>query len=82
MSSITTDHERKSLNKQCLWHDRKESNEYYLRNSDKYGNNDDPTFLVALSLCDTSLAYKHIKPIYIDKSLLISRFVSNLTREQ
>ena len=82
MSSITAGHDRKLLNKQCLRHNRKESNEYYLRNSKEYGNNNGPTLLVALALCDTSLAYKHIKPADVDTHLLISRFVSSLTRGQ
>ena len=80
MSSITASHDRKLLNKQCLRYDRKECHEYYLCNSNKYGNNNDPTFLVALALCDTSLAYKHIKQADVDTHLLISRFVSKLTR--
>ena len=82
MSSITNGHERKLLNKKCLRHDRKEINEYYLRNSNKYGNNNGPTFLAVLALCDTSLAYTHIKPTDIDEHLLLSRLVSNLTRGQ
>ena len=82
MSSITAGHDRKLLNKQCLRHNRKESNEYYLRNSKEYGNNNGPTLLVALALYDTSLAYKHIKPADVDTHLLISRFVSSLTRGQ
>ena len=80
MSSITASHDRKLLNEQCLRYDRKESNEYYLRNSNIYGNNNGPTFLVELALCDTSLAYKYIKPVDVDTNFLISRFVSNLTR--
>ena len=82
MSSVTDGHDKMLLNKQCLRHDRKESNEYYLRNSKEYGNNNGPTFLVALALCDTSLAYKYIKPADVDTHLLISKFVSNLTRGQ
>ena len=79
MSSITAGHDKKLLNKQCLRHDRKESNKYYLRNSKEYGNNNGP-ILVPLALCDTSLAYKYLKPADIDTHLLISRFVPNLTR--
>ena len=63
-------------------HDRKESNEYYLRNSNKYGNNNGPTLLVALALCDTSLAYTYIESADVDMYLLISRFFCNLTRGQ
>ena len=50
---------KKLLNKQCLPYDRNENNEYYLHNSTKYGNDNGPTFLVVLALCDTSQAYKH-----------------------
>ena len=63
-----------------MQHDRKESNEYYLCNSNKYGNDNGPTFFVLLVLCDISLAYKHIKPADVDKNILISFFVSNLLR--
>ena len=52
------------------------------RNSNKYGNNNGPTFLVALALCNTSLAYRHIKQTDVDNHLLISHFVSNLPRGQ
>ena len=82
MSSITTAYENKLLNKQCLPYDRNENNEYYLHNTCKYGNDNGPTFLVALALCDTSQAYKHLKSTDVDLHLLISYFVSNLTRGQ
>ena len=80
MSSITTAYENKLLNKQYLPYDRNENNEYYLHNSTKYGNDNGPTFLVVLALCDTSQAYKHLKSTDVDLHLLISHFVSNVTR--
>ena len=80
MSSITTAYENKLLNKQCLPYDRNENNEYFLHNSMKYGNDNGPSFLVALGLCDTSQAYKHNECTDVDLHLLISHFVSNLTR--
>ena len=82
ISSIKTAYENKLLNKQCLPYDRNENNEYYLHNTCKYGNDNGPTFLVALALCDTSQAYKHLKSTDVDLHLLISHFVSNLTRGQ
>ena len=48
----------------------------------KYGKDNGPSFLVSLALCDTSQAYKHIKSTDVDLHLLISHFVSNLTRGQ
>ena len=45
----------------------------------KYGHYNDPILLVVLVLCDTSLAYKHLKSTDVDLHLLISNFVSNLT---
>ena len=63
-------------------YDQNENNEYYLHNTCKYGNDNGPTFLVALALCDTSQAYKHLKSTDVDLHLLISHFVSNLTRGQ
>ena len=80
MSSITTAYENKLLNKKYLPYDRNENNECYLHNSTKYGNDNGPIFLVALALYDTSQAYKHIKYTDVDLHLLISHFVSNLTR--
>ena len=82
MSSITTAYENKLLNKQCLPYDRNENNKYYLHKSTKYGNDNGPTFFKALALCDTSQAYKHLKSTDVDLNLLISHFVSNLTRGQ
>ena len=38
--------------------------------------------MVVLALCDTSQAYKHLKSTDVDLHLLISYFVSNLTRGQ
>ena len=61
-------------------YDRNKNNEYYLHNWTKYGNDNEPTFLVALALCDTSQAYKHLKYTDVDLHLLMSHFVSNLTR--
>ena len=75
MSSITTAYENKLLNKECLQYDRNESNEYYLHNSTKYGNDNGPTFLIVLALCDTSQAYKHLKSTDVDLHLLISHSV-------
>ena len=72
MSSITTAYENKLLNKQCLPYDWNEHNEYFLHNSMKYGNDNGPSFLVALALCDSSQAYKHINSTDIDLYLLIS----------
>ena len=80
MSSITTAYENKLLNKQCLPYNRNENNEYFFHNLLKYGNDNGPLFLVALSLCDTSQAYRHIKSTDVDLYLLIYHFVSNLTR--
>ena len=77
MSSITTAYENKLLNKQCQSYDRSENNEYYLHNSTKYGNDNGPIFLVALALCDTSQAYKHIKYTDVDLHLLISQQEGN-----
>ena len=82
MSSTTTGHENKWLNNQCLPYDRNENNEHFLHNSMKYGKDNGPLFLVALALCDTSQAYKHLKSTDVDLHLLISHFVSNLTRGQ
>ena len=82
MSSITTAYENKLLNKQCLPYDRNENNEYFLHNSMKYGNDNGPSFLVVLALCDTSKVYKHIKCTDVDLHLRITHFVSNLTRGQ
>ena len=82
MSSITTGYENKLLNNQCLPYDRNENNEYFLHNSLKFGKDNGPSFLVALALCDTSQAYKHIKCTDVDLHLLITHFVSNLTRGQ
>ena len=79
---MTIVYEKKLLNKQCLPYDRNENNEYYLHNSIKYGHNNGPIFLVALALCDTSQTYKHLKSTYANLHLLISHFVSNLTRGQ
>ena len=56
-----------------------ESNEYYLHNSTKNRNDNGPTFLIVLALCDTSQAYNHNKSTDVDLHLLISHFVSNLT---
>ena len=38
--------------------------------------------MIALALCNITLAYKHDKPTDVDKHLLISRFAYNLTRVQ
>ena len=70
-SSMTIVYEKKLLNKQCLPYDRNKNNEYYLHNWTKYGNDNEPTFLVALALCDTSQAYKHLKSTDVDLHLLI-----------
>ena len=82
MSNITTARKNKLSSKQCLPYDRNEYNEYYLHNSNQYSNYNGPIFMVALLLCDTSLTYKHIESTDVDLYLLISNFVSNLTRGQ
>ena len=63
-------------------YDRSASYEYFKRNADAESKNQGATFIIGLAISHTTSGYKRLNDDDIILHLLLSRFISNLTRNQ